>query len=387
VRPGLDGDGEAENRRDGDPDSPTPQFAGSPAWGLIGRENEVALLQEAIARGRLHHAYLFCGPPGAGKTALALALAQTLNCHVRAQAGFFAEEKPGPCGQCSACRRIGNANHPDVTTIAMEPNQRELGIDVIRDDVTHFANVKLFEGGWRVFIIQDADRMTREAANALLKTLEEPPPQTVLVLNTAAEERVLPTIRSRCQTIQLQRVPAAVLAEALAERFGLNEEDALAIASYAQGAPGTAFQAAEDPSLLETQTGALERLKGLLEAALPERLDAAGNLGDVGQAPSPVPGGGVRNATIDLLSRWETWWRDLLLVHQGCTQGLVYAGEQDTYQTYAKALTLPQVRGGLAAVQTARRQLQANAIPRLVLDVLVLELPAVSIPERAHAPE
>ena len=378
MRPGLEEDGEAENRRNGDPDSPIPRSSASP-WGLIGRDKEVALLQDAIARGRLHHAYLLGGPPGAGKTALALALAQTLNC----QGGALPEALeggggPGPCNACSTCRRIANSNHPDVTIVAMEPNQRELGIDAIRD-LTHFANVKPFEGGWRVFIVQDADRVTHEAANALLKTLEEPPPQTILVLTTAAEERVLPTIRSRCQAVQLHRVPTGTIAAALAQRFELTEDDAMAIASYAQGAPGTAVQAAQDPSLLEAQKGAIERLKVLLEAALPERLDAAGSLGDVGQAPSPALGG-ARSAAIDLLARWEAWWRDLLLVHQGCTQGLVYARDLASYEIYAKSLTLQQIQGALAAVQTARRQLQANAIPRIVLDVLVLELPAVPVP-------
>jgi DNA polymerase III subunit delta' len=224
-----------------------------------------------------------------------------------------------------------------------------------------------YEGGWRIFIVIDADRLSTEAANALLKTLEEPPPRVLLVLTVAAEDRVIPTIRSRCQAVHLQRVPTPVLAAALVYRFALPVPDAEALAALAQGAPGAAISAAGDPDATEKLEDDLGRLRELLEADLPERLTMAG-------AFLEGPESGRSNAG-DILARWELWWRDLLLVHQSCSTGLVYTTERENYQRIALGLEFGQVHRALKAVQQAREQLQQNALPRLVLDVLVLEFP------------
>lgn len=325
-------------------------------WNLIGHDRVVEGLQAAIAHGRLSHAYLLCGPPGIGKTSLATALAQTLNCR----------EAHPPCGACSSCRRIAAGGHPDVVAVALETNHREISLERIKE-LQKQAILQPYEGAWRVFVIIEADRLSNEAANALLKTLEEPPPHVVLALTTAAEEHVLPTIRSRCQALHLQRVPAPALAAALVERFALSAPEAAALAALAQGAPGAAIHAAGDPETTEKLEDDLGRLRELLEADLPERLEMAGAL-------LQGPESGRSNAG-DILARWELWWRDLLLVHQGCTAGLVYTGERESYERLARGLKVEQVHRALKAVQRARRQLDQNAIPRLVLDVLAIEFP------------
>jgi len=336
-------------------------------WGLIGNEQIVERLQAALANGRLSHAYLLCGPSGIGKTALATALAQTLNCR---------EPEP-PCGACSSCRRIAAGGHPDVVTIALESNRTLIGIDRMRE-LRLSAALKPYEGPWRIFIILEADLLSSDAANTLLKTLEEPPPGVLIVLTTAAEDRVLPTIRSRCQALHLQRVPAPVLTTALVERFALPVPDAEALAALAQGCPGAAIQAAGDPENIEKLEDGLARLRELLEADLPERLIVAGTMVDTGSAgASPAGAGGGRASLQDILARWELWWRDLLLVHQGCPTGLVYTAERENYQRIARGLEVGQVHHALKSIQLARQQLEQNALPRLVLDVLSLEFPTI----------
>ncbi|TET38214.1 MAG: AAA family ATPase, partial [Dehalococcoidia bacterium] len=167
-------------------------------WQVIGHEKAVALLERSMKGGKLSHAYLFVGPPHVGKMTLAMNLAQALNCR--------GEERP--CGECPQCRRIARGVHADVQVIGLE-GRMEIGIDQIRE-MQHAASLKPFEGRNRVFIIDGADHLSHEAANCLLKTLEEPPPNDQLILLAANERLLLPTVLSRCQKLELGPLPAPV---------------------------------------------------------------------------------------------------------------------------------------------------------------------------------
>lgn len=167
-----------------------------PAWGLHGQDHVIALLRRAIAKGRVPHAYLFSGPPGAPLYDAAIALAMSLSCPHRHSETFDA------CGECDACAKIATGIHPDVTTLLREGAAQIIPIETVRTQVIARLGLPPHEGPLRIFIVEEATSLPPPAANALLKTLEEPPSRTLFILGTTAPEQLLPTIRSRCQRVR-----------------------------------------------------------------------------------------------------------------------------------------------------------------------------------------
>ena len=325
-------------------------------WDIIGNQPAVRALQQSLTQSRHAHAYLFVGPRSVGKTELALAFAQALNC---------AEPNP-PCGTCSQCRRIKRRLHPDITAIALEEGQREISIDKVRE-LQHSLHLQPFEGVYRVTVIQDANRLSNEAANALLKTLEEPPEKAVLVLTSAEEEALLTTIRSRCRRVALYPVPRPVIEQALVEQHGVPPDQAEQLAVYARGLPGKALAALDNPGLIGALEGSLGTLRTLLGADTPGRLELSQTI-----APAGTAG---REELLLTMTYWLDWWRDLLLVETQCEAGLNYPQELDHYRAAAQQIDLQQCRRAIAAARDASRQIEQNANPRLVMDVLALNLP------------
>ena len=328
-------------------------------WGLIGHQAAVTTLRNALASGRLAQAYLFTGPQGVGKSMLARTLAGAVNCR---------GEEP-PCGECPQCPRILQGIHSDVTELSLGAGERELSIEAVRE-LQHSLHLRPFEGRMRVAIIQEAEHLSTEAANALLKVLEEPPPESMLILTSAAEDSILPTLRSRCQRIALDPVPTAPLVRAMEEQHGLNAADARRIAAYAQGCPGRALGALERPEVFEQLEERFQTLRSLLEGDTAARLQLAGSTGPQQESQ--------REALQALLQVWLLWWRDLLLVQNDCQAGIVYVQETLHYQQYGAQLNPSEVALALAALRTALRRVEQNANPRLVMDTLALALPQLS---------
>ena len=171
---------------------------------IRGQDRAVAQLSRAVATGRVAHAYLFCGPAGCGKHTAAIAFAMALNCDVEPGAG---------CGTCASCERIAAGIHPDVRTLEPRGAARIIPIEDIRSQVVAAVGLPPHEARARVFIVEEATTLLGPAANALLKTLEEPPASTHFILGTTAPDKLLPTIRSRCQKIGFVALPTAVRAE------------------------------------------------------------------------------------------------------------------------------------------------------------------------------
>ncbi len=197
---------------------------------ILGQDRALSYLRMACSDGRLSQAYCFFGPPGVGKRAAALALAQTANC--LAEAARTPEAAGDACGVCAACRKIAAGLHPDVTEVRPE-GKTVITIDQIRE-VTARAALRTYEGRTKVFILDPAELMQEPAANAILKTLEEPAGASLFILVTAAPSALLPTILSRCQGVRFDPLGEGPLRDILV-RHGRTPEAAAAAAALAGG--------------------------------------------------------------------------------------------------------------------------------------------------------
>lgn len=222
------------------------------AWqGLEGHDDVVERFRARLARGRLAHTFLFVGPPGIGKRSFAVRLAAALMCQRRPAAEL------DPCGQCASCLQIAAGTHPDLLTVSKPADKSFIPLELfigpkekrMQQGLCHDISLKPFMGGRRVAIIDDADHMNEEGANSLLKTLEEPPAKSVLILIGTSADRQLPTIRSRAQTVRFRPLPVEVVAAQLVAR-GVVDDAATAMRLAAYGG-GSITHAAElaDPDL------------------------------------------------------------------------------------------------------------------------------------------
>ncbi|MCH8825633.1 MAG: DNA polymerase III subunit delta' [Chloroflexi bacterium] len=313
----------------------------------------------------MSHAYLFSGPHQVGKMTLAMDVARLLNC----------EAAEPPCGDCRPCRRIADQLHADVRVIRVQGTGREgrgrtaISIDQIRD-VQKEASLKPYEGRYRVFIIDGAEQLTEEAANALLKILEEPPEGVVFLLLTSDTGSILPTIISRCQRIELRPLALELIARELVKRFGTDAGRADEVARISGGMPGWAIAASEDSDVLDRRASQLDTVEVTLRQGLEGRFAYAERLGTAFTRN--------RSGVLAELDLMVQWWRDVLVLSQGKTELATNISRIDTLKTAADGLSTDSAANAIKAVQETMDHLERNANPRLALDNLMLALPTIS---------
>lgn len=341
-------------------------------WNLIGHAWAVNALARNIAADRVAHAYLFTGPHAIGKTTLARALAQTLEC---------TGANP-PCGKCAHCLKIARDRHPDVQVIDGAPvgfkfdeksppppprindwERRILKIDQIRA-IQHDVARAPFEGRWKIVILRRFEEANEEAANAFLKTLEEPPRHTRLILTARDASLLLPTIASRCQVFPLRPLAAKQIEQALIERWHVHPESAHMLAHAACGRLGWAVRAASNPALLESRRAHLDLLDEILRQGNAERIARAEGLAKKSDA---LP---------ELLETWLGWWRDVLLAQtQGDSDKIINIDRIDHLTNQAQKFSLDQIESALKSIQATARYLTQNINTRLALEVMLINLP------------
>lgn len=330
-------------------------------WNIVGHEHALNTLRRALTAQQVRHAYLFTGPEHIGKTLLAQRFAQTLLC----TGGPDARVAPqNPCNACLSCRKVMHGNHPDVHYISRPPDRQFILIEQVRALQSDAAR-KTLEGRRNIFIIQGMHEMNVQAANCLLKTLEEPEPDVVLLLTAPDPGLLLPTILSRVQQIPMNLLTTTQIKTALEQRWQVEPEEAALTAALAAGRMGWAVQAVEDEDMLAERQAQLETLTKLPAAGRVQRFEVAQRL----SADSDKVRG--------ILELWLLWWRDMVLASNNCLDLIVNVDMRELIQKQAAKIGASESQRMVRAILSTMEALQQNVNARVALEVLMLDLPAV----------
>ena len=331
-------------------------------WNMLGHEWAVDMLHQQVAHGEARHAYLFCGPPGLGRRTLALRLAQALNCTKTIAPGI-------PCGVCRDCKQIEEMRHPDMNVIqavdedGASKENGTLKVDQVRA-VQHSLSLRPYQAKYRVALFLRFQEANDNAANALLKTLEEAPAHAILLLTADTPEQLLPTIISRCEVLRLRALPISAIESDLLER-GVDEERARLLAHISGGRPGYARRLVDDMTLLEKREERLNDLQTLLPAPRVEKFSYAEKLAKDKE---------VMRQTIVI---WLSYWRDVMLRVAGAESPLINVDRNMEIEFLAGRLDLSTARRVVSDLESALEKMDKNVNSRLLAEVLLLDWPKV----------
>ncbi len=329
-----------------------------PTAPIIGQERALRRLGALLQRESIPHALLFAGMDGVGKRTAALRFAMACNCRSGETPSDAAKAEGLPyCGRCDACRKIAAGTHPDIHLTV--PAGAAIRIDQVRALCGQLA-MKPYEARYRFAILSDAQTLNAEAANALLKLLEEPPDGTVLILTTEQTSDLLPTIVSRCQPVRFDPIPRRTLAAHLETHHGMSAEAAAAAAVMANGS----FARAVDADLADW----IPRRRWLIRQA--ETLSRSSTLQRLALAERMARDKAQLAETLTML---KLWYRDLLVwIHD--PERIVNTDMADRIDPAARQETVPALLAKIDAIGMGERALSGNANPRLAMEVLVQQL-------------
>lgn len=347
----------------------------APQWPIYGHTAAVQFLQQITQPGNtqdtlqqgsaLRHAYLLFGPQQVGKRTLA---------HLFARAVLCTDPQQRPCGRCRACHLVARATHPDLRII--QPVDKTGAVDRLAGtlrveqaaEIIHDVVLRPMEGQYKVFLIQEMHMANDSFANKLLKTLEEPPAYALFCLTALDRNDLLPTIVSRCQTMELRPVATATIVDALQQQWQVEANRATLLGRLARGRLGWAVAQAQQSDKTDQRLSQLQTMWQLIAADPVERLLFA-----------------EKSATtftsrhlFEMIDLWTTWWRDVLLVQAGCADTCCNIDQAALLQEQANAVSLTTVRDYLRTLQRIERYLQHTINTRLALEVLLLQLPFVA---------
>lgn len=342
-------------------------------WPIYGHTAAVQFLQQLVQPIQKHshgvaglrHAYLLFGPQQVGKRTLAQVFARALLC---------TDARQRPCGRCRACHLVERANHPDLRII--QPVDKTGAVDrrggTLRveqaAEIIHDVALRPMEGQYKVFLIQDMHTANDSFANKLLKTLEEPPAYAIFCLTALDRNDLLPTIVSRCQTMELRPIATETIVAALQQQWQVAAAEATLLGRLARGRLGWAVEQTQQRTQGDQRLAQLQTLWQLIGADPVDRLLFA-----------------EKSATaftsrhlFEMIDLWTTWWRDVLLVQAGCADSCCNLDQTTLLHQQADTVPATTVRDYLRTLQRIERYLQHTINTRLALEVLLLQLPTSS---------
>jgi len=316
---------------------------------IKGQAQAIKILQKEIATSSISGAYLFSGPAGVGKTLSALTFAKALNCK---------KADIDSCDECSSCRKIEHHNHPDVRIIA--PENDSIKIEQIRN-LKREISYKLYEGRKKVWIIEEADKFGLAAANSILKILEEPPPQAVLILISQTKEGLLPTILSRCEIIRFFPLPLPEIEKIIAQRLPQDSDRIHILARLAQGRVEEALHLTKEENTLKIREELLNALRKNMN--LEEIFKLAAQWANYK--------GKELQRIFDMIL---FWFRDILILRQGGDKWLINYDKVEELAREKDKYSVKEIKRIMETIEKARYYLKSNVNQKLVLEALWLKL-------------
>lgn len=315
---------------------------------ITGHEQLVSYFLRSMKNGNISHAYILSGEDGMGKMTLAKAFAMSLLCRTH-----------DACGFCSSCLQFASDNHPDVIYVKHE-KENSIGVDDIREQVVADTNIRPYHGGYKIYIIDEAEKMTPAAQNALLKTIEEPPEYVVMMLLSSHEESFLQTILSRCITLRLRPMHDRMIADYLMKNYGMEQHQAGICAAFARGNLGRAITLADSERFMEMHGKTIEILKSIYDKPLYQLLSELKEQKD------------EMNEVLDTM---KIWYRDVVVFK--ATQDsnlLIFKEEQQAIKRMADHSSFNGLDEIQNAIDRAQTRLKANVGFDLVAELLLLTL-------------
>ena len=325
------------------------------SWKVFGQEWAVSHLREHIIRDNFRHAYLFTGPQGIGRRTLALRFAQALNCTQPPSLGE-------PCGVCRTCLQIERMQHPDLTVIQADRIGGNIKVDQVRE-LQRSLSLAPYQARYRVALFLRFEEANPNASNALLKTLEEPPPKVILLLTGESAESLPPTIVSRCEVLRLRPPDLETVERALVEEWQVPPETARLLAHLSGGRLGYAVRLSQEPVRLEQRCQWLDDHQRLLTSNRIERFAYADHLAR------------DREKLRQVIEAWQSLWRDVLLQSSASSAPLANLDRRADIESLSYHVSLETSYQMLAALGRTQNLLDGNINPRLAMEVFMLTLP------------
>lgn len=320
---------------------------------ILGHEQIKEHFTNAVQTGKISHAYILSGEAGMGRKSLAHAFALSLLCE---------KGLPQPCMQCHACKQVLSGNHPDLIHVTHE-KPASIGVDDIREQINDTIMVRPYSSYYKIYIVDEAEKMTVQAQNALLKTIEEPPSYAVILLLTTNPDAFLQTILSRCVQLKLKPLRDSVVKEYLIQSLQVEESQAEIYAAFARGNLGKAIHLAESEDFKQMYEQLMKLLKGLKDGDITELLDQIKSFKD-------------NNLDIrECLDFMQMWYRDVLMYKT--TKDINLLIFKDEFTTIKSMSTLSGYEGLekiLEAIDKARIRLDANVNMELAMELMLLTM-------------
>ena len=322
---------------------------------VVGHKNIIKYIESAVSADAVSHAYILNGERGSGKKLLANLFSMSLQCENR-------EEDGDACGKCRSCRQAVSGNHPDIIRVTHEkPNT--ISVDDIREQVNNDVVIKPYSSKYKIYIIADADMMSVQAQNALLKTLEEPPQYAVIMLLTENAEALLPTIRSRCVMMKLRNIKDQLVKKYLMEQMEIPDYKADVCVAFAQGNMGKAIMLATSEYFNEIKEDAVHLLRNIDEMSVSDLMEAVKHCMT------------YKLEISDYLDVIAIWYRDILIYKATKNVDRVVFSDQLRYiRERASKSSYEGIENILDGLDKAKSRIKANVNLELTMELLLLTI-------------